>query len=742
MKHNIAAKPEELFERIDVYLDQYDRLRVREALEFARQKHGNQVRKSGELFYTHPLTVAYYLAEYSLDAETLMAALLHDVAEDASVPISEIASEFGGEVAGLVNGVTKLKDVSVGLSSDRKLTRQEIQDLSTQKLFRQMANDVRVVIIKLFDRLHNMRTIKFMSGEGQERKARETLYVFAPMANRLGIWNLKSELEALSLQVLNNRAYRTVKKNLKRIQKEQTEMFRIVSGQIFSQLLEVNLDVRKVELEPENIYTVYRDLKSSGNGYNDITRGLRLVVLFDDWISCYTALGHLHQLWQVVPDRFDDYISVPRDNLYRSLHTTVVHSSGQHIKIRLRTEAMNKVSQIGVLARWKYAGSPLWDKGIAERIEALSDNVGEIIDTDYQDAGTAVKTVVEDVFAEQIRIYTPRGDAIELAQGATPIDFAYMIHTGIGDQCQEAFVNDMLSPLNRPLRNGDQVQIIKGERAEPRREWLDEDLGYLRTNYARHHARRWFRRLSEEKANRQGRDLLQAELQMLGLPRHSHQSIARSFGYENTEELYHKIGRAELLPTVVATRVLDEKWAEEPVRHVDKVVIGPSGEKYFISNAGGRPLRLCATCEPRPRDNIVGYLRKNGEVTVHKEGCHSLRSHRSQNRLLKLSWGAATARRARLITIQVDVYDRTGLLFDISKLMQEEEINIPFICTAPTPHVGEVRLIFSLEVERARQAVRILHQIRALVNVYNVRCLPKGYVQEFDLGTTPYYKPE
>lgn len=742
MRHNVAATPEQLFKRTDSYLDRDDRLKVREALEFARQKHGEQTRKSGELFYVHPLTVAYYLADYRLDAPTLVATLLHDVAEDVSIPIKEIAARFGDEVAVLVDGVTKLKDVSTGLSKRRQLSRQEIQDISTQKLFRQMAADVRVVIIKLFDRLHNMRTIKFMPVEGQRRKAHETLYVFAPMANRLGIWKLKSELEALSLEVLNNAAYCTVKRNLRQVKKEQQDMYHLVSGQIMSQLLEANLDVRKVVLEPKNIYTVYRDLKTSGFSYDEVSKTLRLVVLFDDWVSCYTALGHLHQLWQVVPDNFDDYISVPRDNLYRSLHTTVVHSSGQHIKIRLRTEAMDKVSQIGVLARWKYADTPLWEKGIAERIEALSENIRELIATDYQDPGAAVKMVVEDVFANQIRIYTPRGDAIELAQGATPIDFAYMIHTGIGDQCQAAYVNDMLSPLNRPLRNGDQVQIVKGDRAEPQREWLDEDLGYLRTNYARHHARRWFRRLSEEKADKQGRELLQAELRMLGLPRHSHQAIAASFDLQSKLELYHRIGRAELLPTVVATRVLDEKWADEPVRSLDKVVISPSGEKYIISHAGDRHLRLCANCEPRPRDNIVGYVRKNGEVTVHNEECHSLRTNRTSERLLKLGWGAATERKARLITIQVDVYDRSGLLFDITQLMQEEEINIPFICTVPTPNAGDVRIILSLEVERPRQAVRILHQIRALVNVYRVRCLPQDYVDNLDTSSAPYYKPE
>ncbi len=742
MTPTLTATPDQFFERIDAYLDPEDRLKVRKALEYARQKHGDQIRKSGEPFFIHPLTVAYYLAGFHLDAQTLAAALLHDVAEDVSVPIAEIATQFGDEVAVLVDGVTKLKDVSVGVAKGRQLSRQEIQDLSTQKLFREMVNDVRVVIIKLFDRLHNMRTIKHMPDAGQERKARETLYVFAPMANRLGIWQLKSELEALSLEVLHNPAFQIIEYRLEELRENQQEMFHLVSGQIFNRLLEANLDVRRVALAPENIYTVYQDLTSLGAAYHELDKTLRLVILLNDWLSCYTALGHLHQLWQAVPDRFDDYISVPRDNLYRSLHTTVIHDSGQNMKIRLRTEAMDKVSQIGVLARWLYAGTPLWGKGVAERIEALSENIRETIAAEFQDPGAVVKMVVEDVFAEQIRVYTPRGDAIELAHGATPIDFAYAIHSELGDQCQAAKVNEMLSPLNRILRNGDQIQIIKGLRAEPQREWLDEDLGYLGTNYARSRARRWFRRLPQDKAVSQGKQLLQAELRMLGLPRHSHRAVAESFGFESTDDLYHEIGRAELLPTVMATRVLDEKWAEKPLRNLDNFVIGPSGEKYIITNANGRPLRLCSTCEPRPRDNIVGYLRKNGSVTVHQEGCHSLRASRTIGRLLKLGWGEATMRKVRLITIQVDVYDRSGLLFDITKPMQDEHINIPFIYTPATQHAGEVRIVMSLEVERARQAVRILHQVRALVNVYSVRCLSPNAASSYHGASTPFYKPE
>jgi GTP pyrophosphokinase len=738
----VAATREQFFACIETYLDHEESRRVEEAYDFADQKHGDQVRKSGEPFVTHPLTVAFYLAQFRLDANALMATLLHDVAEDASVPISEIEARFGHEVAYLVDGVTKLKDVSEGVAKGRHLSKQEIQDLSTQKLFREMGSDVRVVIIKLFDRLHNMRTIKHMSREGQERKARETLYVFAPLANRLGIWALKSELESLSLEVLENRAYRIVSQGLEELHDDQQEMFQLISGQIMDLFLEANLDVRKVALAPENIYTVYTDLTSQHASYHDIDRTLRLVVLLDDWMSCYNALGYLHQLWQAVPDRFDDYISVPRDNLYRSLHTTVVTGNGQHIKIRLRTEAMDKVSQIGVLARWQYAGTPLWEKGIAEKIDALSENIRETVSADYVDAGATVRSVVEDLFSAQIRVYTPRGDTIMLAKGSTPIDFAYAIHTGLGDQCQAAYVNEMLSPLNRQLRDGDMVRIIKSFRAEPQREWLDEDLGYLITNYARSHARRWFRRLPRELAVSQGKELLQAELRMLGFSHFDHGSAAHLLGYETTDDLYHELGRAEMLPTVVATSVLDAKWADEPIRNLDNMVTGRSGEKYVITHADGRQLRLCATCEPRPRDPIVGYLRKNGEVTVHKEGCHSLHANRASGRMLKLGWGEATQRKARLINVQVDVFDRAGLLFDITRPLQDEQINIPFIYTPPPNRAGEMRIIMSLEVLRPRQAVRILHQIRALVNVYDVLCIPGQTLASYEGVANPFYKPE
>ncbi len=742
MTHHSAPDGEQFFEQINSYLSIEEVRCVREAFELARREHGDQRRKSGELFFTHPLTVACYLSEYHLDAPALAAALLHDVAEDTHVPIAQIEAQFGPEVARLVDSVTKLKDVSLGVARGRRLSKKEIEDASLAKLLGAMTGDVRAVIIKLFDRLHNMRTIQATRRDRQIHKANETLAVYAPLANRLGIWKLKNELESLSLQTLNNQAYQIIKQRREQINREHQQFYELVSNQIFNGLLEVNLDVRSVVLSPENIYTVYQDQLRRGASFHAVDQTMRVVIMMADWMACYRALGHLHQLWRPVPGTFDDYIAVPRDNLYRSLHTTVVHRNGQRLKLRFRTPTMDKVSEIGVLSRWLYAGTPFWSKSVADRVETFLANISDNINLESQNPGAGVKGVVEDVFGRQIRVSTPRGDVVELSQGATPIDFAYAIHTGLGDQCHAAYVNGALYPLNKPLKDGDRVHIVKKLRAQPQRFWLDEDLGYIATTYARSHARRWFRRLSAAAAVTQGRELLRYELNMLGFPQRPHQDIASSFQYKTTTDLYYSLGRAELLPTVVATRVLEDEWSQRPSRDLDHIVYTAKGEKLVITNAYNRKLRLCGTCRPLARDSIVGFVRADGTITVHKEGCRTLRPELMFGRTLKLGWSdESAARRGRLVTIQVDVYDRPGLLFEITQLMQDRQINITYIYTPPR-RKGEMQMILTVEVITPRQLVGILHQIYALANVYAVRCLQQGPPPAYNETPTSLYRPE
>ena len=386
---------------------------------------------------------------------------------------------------------------------------------------------------------------------------------------------------------------------------------------------------------------------------------------------------------------------------------------------------MNEVSEIGVLARWVYARTPMWTREIAERVEALFENVTENIQFEPQDFSTGVKGIVEDVFRQQVMVYTPRGDVIELPKGATPVDFAYAIHTEVGNQCLMAYVNERPYPLNKPLSDGDRIRIVKSGWARPQRNWLDEDLGYLTTSLARSKARRWFRRLPEPLAIAEGRKILQDELKLLGVPKYSHQTVADQLGFRETRELYHAFGRAELLPTTAATQVLMEEWHKGPLRHIGSTVQSDSGQEYVVTNAGGRKLRLCRACNALPGDNIVGFLRSDGGVTIHKEGCYTLRPDPMADRTIKLNWGQVGQDAVRIITIQIDVFDRSGLLLDIAELLRDENVNIAAISTQPKGDNGKVRVILDLEIANPRQLVRILHRAHALVNVYAVRCLRK-----------------
>lgn len=739
-----AVSADLFFERIRSYLNHEACRIVEDAFELARRAHGDQRRKSGELFFTHPLTVAYYLAEYKLDHEVLVAALLHDVAEDTRVSIAEIESGFGRNVANLVDAVTKFKTVTPASDEDKtqSYTKEQIAAATIHKLLGMTANDVRAMIIKLFDRLHNLRTIEAVKLESRMRSASETLAIYAPIANRLGMWDLAGELGQRALEVAFPAAYRKIVSRLQVLQKKNQAVFEEVQQQIFDCLLQMGLDVRDVRPVQENAYTVYQQLQQNGRSYNEIDSIFRLIVLVGDWSSCYQAMGYLHQLWEPVPETFSDFIAVPRDNLYQSLHTTVVHSNGQRIGLRIRTIDMHEVSSSGILTRWLYAGTDIWPAAMQQRIENFLETLGYNIGEEPHDPNAGVQSVVQDVLGKQIRVYTPKGDVHNLVQGATALDFAYKVHTGLGNQCVGASIGDQRISLNRPLRDGEQVQIDKQDSARPLRAWLDEDLGYLATHYARSHVRRWFRRLPAKQALVEGERILRNELAMLGKSNYSHEDIAQQNGLATVEELYRQLGRVEMLPTTLSTRLMENDWNENPARSLDSVVYGPSGEKYVVTNANGRSLVLCGTCKPSPGDNILGYMRQSNQVTIHQEGCHLIARHNENGKKLKLGWGTAVNQVARVTRIQIDVYDRPGLLYEMTRLMEQEHINISYIHTPKAERPSEVRLVLALEVASPRQLVRILHQVRALYNVYRVRCLSENGYDDSDLLRPSLYRPE
>jgi GTP pyrophosphokinase len=385
---------------------------------------------------------------------------------------------------------------------------------------------------------------------------------------------------------------------------------------------------------------------------------------------------------------------------------------------------MNEVSEIGILAKWLYSGTPMWTDEIAERVNALFANISENINIDPQNVSTGVKSVVEDLFRRQIMVYTPRGDIVELPQGATPIDFAYTIHTEIGNQCQSAYVNEKPYPLNKPLQDGDRVRVMKSGWARPHRTWLDEDLGFVTTGRARSQIRRWFRRLPEALALTEGHRILNDELDLLGVDNYSASEVAALFDIDNTDEMYYLLGRAELLPTTVATRVLTQEWHRGPLHEIGSVVQNRSGQEFVITNGGGRSLRLCRSCKARPGDTIIGFLRMDGDVTVHRSGCYTLRPDPMFARTIKLDWGKEGEHQVRNVTVQIDVYDRAGLLFEIAELLQNEKINISAINTPPTNVEGTMRVVLDLEIASPRKLARFLHRAQALVNVFAVHQLP------------------
>lgn len=715
---------EEFFEQISNYLPVEERKTVRRAFDLARKEHGQDRRRSGELFFTHPLTVATYLAEHNLDAPAIIAALLHDVAEDTSVSVDEIKGKFGDEVGQIVYALTKFDHVTVKAKMGRDLSDDEVKTATIQKLFETMANDVRVGIVKIFDRLHNMRTIQAMPPYKQAEKARETMQVYAPLANRLGMWQVKKELEEISLRILEPERVEQIKISIEKRDRKHARDFPHLERDIREVLKNNKLEVVNVIPSPEDIGSIFKEFANIKNPESKIVEGPpRYSVLLTDVKDCYMALGAIHAAWRPVPGEFDDYIAAPKDNLYRSLHTTVVYK-GRQVKVRFRTIGMQITSQSGVLSKW-VGRNPMtmntWSKEMSERYDNILTTIGENLKGESIDEG--VSQVLTDVFTNQIIAYTPEGDKRELPQGSTPVDFAYTIHTAVGHSCRGAKVNGEEKSLTYQLQDGDSVEITK-KGVEPQRAWLDEDLGYLNSRAVRSKVRRWFRRLPDDKAIVQGRMLLHEELALLGEGKLSHEKVAGWMGYDTPKLLYYDLGRAELLPTDVATKVLTESWSLHPTRSIGQQVQSRTGEWFVIQNAGDRSLRLCGTCNPRPGDEIIGFIRRDGIVTVHSTSCRTVKNNPIRERRLKLRWAENRQVVTRPITIQINVHDRDGLLNDITEVLRLENSNITQICSRTVNY--RATIVLGVEAGSPRQVVRILHRIKEVVNVVSVQYFSQG----------------
>ncbi len=685
---------------------------VRRAYDFAVLSHSGQFRKSGEPYINHVLAVAGLLADLRMDAETVAAGLLHDVVEDCGVPVGTLEEQFGPVIASLVDGVTKLQEINrLGRMGAEDRDERELESL--RKTFLAMARDVRVMLIKLADRLHNMRTLDALPPDRQLRIARETMEIHAPLANRLGIWRWKGELEDLAFRYLQPEVYHQIASQLAAHREEREKEIEPYIAMLDHHLRLEGIEAR-ITGRPKHIYSIYRKMQRKQIPLERVydIRAVRVIV--DTIPDCYHVLGIVHNLWTPIPGEFDDYIATPKENMYQSLHTTVVGMNGKTLEVQIRTYYMHRIAEYGIAAHWRYKEGTRRDREFEEKIAALRAQIEAR--SEAEDAREFVEAMQADLFEDRVYVFTPKGKIIDLPAGATPIDFAYYVHTEIGHRCRGAKVNGLWVPLDYVLKTGDQVEIITAKRASPSRDWLNPDLGYVRTARARTKIRRWFRQQDRDKNISLGRAILERELKRLGLTGMAHEKVASLMGYENVEDFLAAIGFGDINSQQIASRVVEvtRREAESELEVPPVVPARPEATpEIHVLGTGGLLTRLGRCCNPIPNEPIVGYVTRGRGITVHRRECPNVLNVRDPERLIEVSWGKQA--RTFPVLISVLAYDRTGLLHDISGVFAKEGINISNLSISRKQNLAS--LYITLEVTDIGQLGRVLARINKVPNV-------------------------
>ena len=688
---------------------------VKDAYDFALKAHEGQVRKSGEPYVSHPLQVALTLAELQLDASSLAAAFLHDVPENCGIPISEIEARFGAEVAKLVDGVTKLGKLS--LQAPMEVAARGTQAENLRKMLVAMAEDLRVVFIKLADRLHNMSTLKALPPEKRRSISRETLEIYAPLAHRLGIWELKWQLEDLSFRYLEPRKYNHLVNLVatRRTEREDfiTRVIDILKKEFKKAGLEADISGR-----PKHLYSIQQKMEryaAQGKYFDDIYDLLALRVLVDTIPDCYNAVGIVHSLWHPLPGGFDDYIGNPKPNGYRALHTVVMSLGTTPLEIQIRTREMHNFSEYGVAAHWRYKGGEKEDIHFEERIGWLR----QLIDWHRELSGAEefLESVKTDIFIDQVFVFTPKGEIKDLPRGSTPLDFAYRIHTDLGHRCIGAKVNGRMVPLDYQLANGDVVEILTTKRAKgPTRDWLSPHLGYVRTSHAREKIRQWFKKQERAENIEHGRELLDKELKQLGLKYSNRETLAKYFKYATVDDFLAAIGYGGISVHHIAQQLAAQQEQPKAVAGVAPP-LKPPVSAIRVLGVGDLLTNLARCCHPVPGDKIIGYVTRSRGVTIHRQDCYNVLREDEKERLIAVEWGKADA--LYPVRVQVEAWDRVGLIRDISTVVAEDKVNISNMTV--TEHEDRTTtLCFSLETRGIAQLSRLLNKIGGVKGVASV----------------------
>jgi GTP diphosphokinase / guanosine-3',5'-bis(diphosphate) 3'-diphosphatase len=741
MKTSSPLSLNELLSQLPDHYTHADRELIQRAYRLAEKAHAGQKRASGEPYVYHCLAVAAILADYSMPADIIAAGLLHDTIEDTKVKYEDLRRDFGEAVANLVQGVTKLtqlprvsrgehqeealrkSDEDSSQVEDEAARRNRKRDLAAEtlrKTFLAMDSDVRVVLIKLADRLHNMRTLGAFPEAKRHRIAQETLDIFAPLANRLGIWQIKWELEDLGFRYTNPDKYKEIAEQLAARRESREAEIQNISEAI-SKTLAASGVKAEISGRSKHIYSIYHKMIEKGKSFDLVrdVRGIRLIV--PDVATCYAVLGLIHTHWRPIPGEFDDYIAAPKDNFYQSLHTVIIYDDGKPVEVQIRTPEMNENAEIGIAAHWRYKEGGERGK-YDERINWLR-RVMELTQ-DVDDSQEFVDSMKMDVFKDRVYVFTPHGDIIDLPAGSTPIDFAYHVHTTVGDRCRGAKVNNKLVPLDYTLKTGEQVEILTAKQGGPSRDWLNPNLGLVRTQRARSKIKGWFKKQNREQNITQGREMLEHEIQRLGLTELDEaglKDLAQDFG-RSPEELYDALGCGDLTLGRVVNKLLEAKESDDILVVVPASSDAVPTEAVTVLGLKGLLTAMAKCCNPTPGDEIIGYITRGHGATIHRQDCPNILRIKDRERLVKVSWGENV--RTYPVPIRIRAFDRQGLMGDITTLLNGESVNIVDVQVGISKNLADLRLV--IEVRDIDQLSRMLARIENLPNVLEAQRVRAG----------------
>ena len=718
---DVISKKKETSRRVDTKL-------IMKAYNYAVEHHGDQKRRSGEPYIIHPLNVAYILAGVGLDEATICAALLHDVVEDTDATDTDLRREFGDEIADMVAGVTKLETMQFTTVEE-----QQVEDY--RKMFLAMGKDIRVIILKIADRLHNMRTLKYLKRDRQIANAKETMEIYAPLANRLGLYSMKWELEDLSFKYLYPEEYHELVEGINKKREERLKFIEKIMADIRVQLKKQHIDA-EVTGRAKHLYSIYRKMKRDNKTLDQIYDLFALRILVNSIKDCYAALGVVHEMYSPMPGRFKDYIAVPKPNMYQSIHTTLLGDKGTPFEVQIRTGDMHRIAEYGIAAHWAYKEASYFGKKQSVKVE--EDKLAWLRESlewqkDMQDPQEFLTTLKTELFEDEVYVFTPKGAIKILPRNATPIDFAYSIHEEIGNHMTGCKINSKMMPIITPLKSGDIIEIITSDNSKgPSRDWLK----FVKSTKAKNKINGWFKKAEKSENIEKGKDLIEKEIKRIGM---SHVELFKQeyidamldrYKYKNLEDMYAAVGFGANSAVKVIARMLQEYRKEHQEENVEEKIEElrkqkeskqkPSSSGVVVEGIDNCLVKLSKCCNPLPGDEIIGYITKGRGVSVHRKDCVNVKDLLTEeNRIIDVKW-YEEAKENYNVTLEVLANDRKGLLVDILNTVKETKANLMGVSTKTTKERIAIMDI-DLEVENIEELNKVIRNIKKVDSVYEVR---------------------